>query len=194
MIRNPCEGIECNVMVQKKSPTWKDVKARLAEFSRTNFLALVKDLYGASEENQAFLHARFDLGTDVLKPYKIRIERWLSPELLKNQNISVSKAKNVITDYHNAIGRPEGLAELMVFYCECASDFSNTVSFGDVAHFNALLKMFEAALKVSVTLPNDLRDALLNRLDHVRSVSHNLGYGVGDEMNIILVDYNDDNN
>jgi hypothetical protein len=193
MIRNPSEGIECNVMVQKKSPTWMDVKARLTEFNRTNLLALVKDLYGASKDNQAFLHARFDLGADVLKPYKIRIDRWLSPDLLKNQNVSASKAKSVITYYKDAIGRPEGLAELMVFYCECASDFSNTVGFGDVAYFKALLRMFEAALKISVTLHNDLRDALLNRLDHVRSVSHNLGYGVGDEMNIILADYKDDN-
>lgn len=32
-----------------------------------------------------------------------------------------------------------------------------------------------------------------DRLDDVRSVSHNLGYGVGDEMNIILADYKDDN-
>jgi hypothetical protein len=194
MIRNLCDGIECNVMVQKNSPTWKDVKVGLAEFNRSNLLALVKDLYGASKENQAFLHARFDLGADAFKPYKIRIDRWLSPDLLKNQNVSVSKAKSAITDYQNAIGRPEGVAELMVFYCECASDFSNTVGFGDVAYFKALLKMFEAALKVSITLQNDQRDALLKRLEHVRSVSHNLGYGVGDEMNIILADYKDDNN
>jgi hypothetical protein len=45
-------------------------------------------------------------------------------------------------------------------------------------YFKALLKMFEAALKISITLQNDLRDALLDRLDDVRSVSHNLGYGV----------------
>lgn len=180
-------------MVEKKSPTWNDVKARLAEFNRTNLLALVKDLYGASKDNQAFLHARFDLGADALKPYKIRIDRWLSPDLFKNQNVSASKAKSVITDYQNAIGRPEGLAELMVFYCERASDFSNTLGFADEAYFKALLKMFEAALKISITLQNDLRDALLDRLDDVRSVSHNLGYGVGDEMNIILADYKDDN-
>ena len=180
-------------MVEKKSPTWNDVKARLAEFNRTNLLALVKDLYGASKDNQGFLHARFDLGADALKPYKIRIDRWLSPDLLKNQNVSASKAKSVITDYQNAIGRPEGLAELMVFYCERASDFSNTLGFADEAYFKALLKMFEAALKISITLQNDLRDALLDRLDDVRSVSHNLGYGVGDEMNIILADYKDDN-
>ena len=42
-------------MVEKKSPTWNDVKARLADFNRTNLLALVKDLYGASKDNQAFL-------------------------------------------------------------------------------------------------------------------------------------------
>jgi hypothetical protein len=180
-------------MVEKKSPTWNDVKAKLAGFSRANLLALEKDLYGASKDNQAFLHARFGLGADVLKPYKMRIDRWLSPDLLKNQNVSVSKAKGAITDYQNAIGRPEGLAELMVYHCERASEFSNTLGFADEAYFKALLKMFEAALKISIALPNDLRDAFLDRLDDVRSVSHNLGYGVGDEMNIILADYKDDN-
>lgn len=180
-------------MVEKKSPTWNDVKARLADFNRTNLLTLVKDLYGASKDNQAFLYARFDLGADPLKPYKMKIDRWLSPDLLKNQSVSASKAKRAITDYQNAIGRPEGLAELMVFYCERASDFSSTLGFADEAYFKALLKMFEAALKVSITLQNELRDALLDRLDDVRSVSHNLGYGVEDEMNIILADYKDDN-
>ena len=179
-------------MVEKKSPTWSEVKARLADFDRTSLLGLVKDLYGASKDNQAFLHARFDLGTDVLRPYKIRIDRWLSPDLLKNQNVSASKAKIVIADYQKAIGRPEDLAELMVYYCERASDFSNALGFADETYFQALLKMFEAALKISITLQSDLRDALLDRLDDVRRISHNLGYGLGDEMNI-LADYKNDN-
>ncbi len=76
---------------------------------------------------------------------------------------------------------------------ERATDFSSTLGFADEAYFRALLKMFEAALKVSIILQNELRDALLDRLDDVRSVSHNLGYGVGDEMNIILADYKKDN-
>jgi hypothetical protein len=180
-------------MVQKKSPTWNNVKARLAEIDRTGLLGLVKDLYGANKDNQAVLHARFGLGADVLKPYKKTIDRWLSPDLLKNQSVSPSKAKKAITDYKNAIGRPEGLAELMVFYCERAADFSNACSFEDEAYFNALLKMFYRALKISITLENDMRDALLDRLDDVRRISHNIGYGVGDEMNILLAEYKDDN-
>jgi hypothetical protein len=179
-------------MVQKKAPSWSDVKAKLAEFDRTSLLGLVKNLYGASKDNQAFLHARFGLGADVLKPYKTKIDRWLSPDVLNNQNVSVSKAKNVITDYQNAIGRPEALAELMVFYCEHASDFSNGFGYEDEAYFNALVKMFQRALKISSTLQSDQRDALLERLDAVRRISHNFGYGVGDEMDILLAEHKDE--
>jgi hypothetical protein len=107
--------------------------------------------------------------------------------------VSAPKAKSAITDYQKATGRPEDLAELMVFYCERASDFSNAFGIGDEAYFKTLLKMFESALKISITLQNDLRDALFDRLDDVRSISHNLGYEVGDEMNIILADYKNDN-
>jgi hypothetical protein len=37
-----------------------------------------------SKDNQNFLHARFGLGCDVLKPYKTIIERWLWPDVYKN--------------------------------------------------------------------------------------------------------------
>jgi hypothetical protein len=181
-----------NVVVQKTSPTWSDVKAKLADFDRASLQGLVKDLYGASKDNQTFLHARFGLGTDVLQPYKTKIDRWLSPDVLKNQDVSVSKAKKALTDYKKAIGRPEGLAELMVFYCERASDFSNSFGFADEAYFNALVMMFEQALKSLATLPTDHRGALLDRLGDVRSISHNFGYGVGDEMDVLLVEYKDD--
>jgi hypothetical protein len=110
----------------------------------------------------------------------------------RHQDVSASKAKKVIADYKKAIGRPEGLAELMVFYCERASDFSNAFGFADEAYFGALLKMFEQALKISITLPIDQRDAVLDRLDDVRSISHNFGYGVGDEMDILLAEYKND--
>jgi hypothetical protein len=163
------------VVAQKNSPTWSDVKAKLADFDRASLHGLVKDLYGVSKDNQAFLHARFGLGSDVLKPYKTRMDRWLWPDVLKNQDVSASKAKKVITDYKKAIGQPEGLAELIVFYCERASDFSNAFGFADEAYFNALVKMFEQALKILVTLPTNQRDALLDRLGDVRSISHNFG-------------------
>ena len=59
----------------KSQPTWNDVKAKLAAFDRPALLDLVHHLYAAHKDNQAFLHARFDLGEDVLEPHKKTIDR-----------------------------------------------------------------------------------------------------------------------
>lgn len=56
---------------RKTSPSWSDVKAKLADIDRAGLIGLVQALYVASKDNQAFLHARFMLGGDVLKPYKV---------------------------------------------------------------------------------------------------------------------------
>jgi hypothetical protein len=81
---------------------------------------LIQDLYAAHKDNQAFLHTRFGLGADVLQPYKETLDRWLWPDVLRNQDTSVVKAKQAISSYRKAVGDLAGLAELMVFYCERA--------------------------------------------------------------------------
>jgi hypothetical protein len=173
----------------KNSLSWSDVKAKLADFDRAGLLSLVQDLYGASKDNQAFLHARLALGGDVLKPYKVIIDRWLWPDVFKNQDTSVSKAKKAIADYKKAIGLPEGMMELMVFYCERAAGFSNDIGLQDEGYFDALIRMFEQGLKISRTLAVEQRDDFLARLDAVRDVCHNFGYGVGDDMDAMLAEY-----
>ena len=100
-------------MATRKAPSWSDVKCKIADFDRPGLIGLVQDLYAASKENQAFLHSRFGLGDDVLKPYKVTIDRWLWPDVFKNQDTSIARAKKPIADYKKAIGQPEGLAELM---------------------------------------------------------------------------------
>lgn len=173
---------------KKHAPSWSDVKAKLADFDRQGLIGLVQDLYAASKDNQAFLHARFALGGDVLKLYKATIDRWLWPDVFKNQDTSVAKAKKAISDYRKAIGQPEGLAELMVFYCERAAGFSNDVGLQDEGYFIALVRMFGQALKTIEALRHDCRP-LMARLDSVRHISHNFGYGVGDDMDDLLAGY-----
>jgi hypothetical protein len=77
----------------------------------------------------------------------------------------------------------------MVFYCEQASGFASDVGYQDESYFDALVRMFEQALAAANTLPADTRDALIARLDRVRSMSHKCGYGVGDDMDSILAKY-----
>jgi hypothetical protein len=99
------------------------------------------------------------------------------------------KAKQAISNYKKAAGDPAGLAELMVFYCEQASGFASDVGYQDESYFDALVRMFEQSVATAHTLPTDTRDALLARLDRVRSISHKCGYGVGDSMDFLLAKY-----
>lgn len=168
---------------------WSKVKAKLASLDHAAVLGLLHDLYAASKDNQAFLHARFGLGADVLAPYKRTISRWLWPDVLRNQDVSVSKAKQPISDYKKAVGAPAGLSELMVFYCEQAAGFCQDIGYQDEGYFNALVRVFERAIKTVVTLDAEVRDAYLTRLNRVREISHDFGYGVGDDMDYLLVEH-----
>ncbi len=174
---------------KKPRPSWTDVKTKLADFDRAGLLGVIQVLYAALRENQDFLHARFGLGEDALKPYMTAIQRWLWPDVLKNQHTSVANAKKAISDYKKAIGRPDDLAELMVHYCEQAVGFCDDVGYEDESYFNALLRMFQQALFIIDRLPEVRRDELLDRLDTVRRRAHNFGYGVGDEMDSLLRDH-----
>jgi len=177
---------------QKTTPSWIDVKAQLADLDRAGLLGLVHDLYAASKDNQVFLHARLHLGEDVLKPYKEAIDRWLWPDVFKYQDTSVAKAKKAITDYKKALGTADGLAELMVFYCERASGFSCDVGLDDEAYLSALVRMFEQALKAVATLSETQRPPLWTRLQMVRDRSHDIGYGVGEDMDALLTEHGAD--
>ena len=166
----------------QSSPSWIDAKAKLADFDRAGLLSLVHDLYATSKENQAFMHARLRLGDDVLTPYKATLDRWLWPDVFKNQDTSVVKAKKAITDYRKASGAADGLAELMVFYCERATGFSCDVGLDNEAYLGALERMFEEALKAVAALPPAEQDPLWARLQVVRARSQDIGYGVGDNI------------
>lgn len=167
---------------KKATPSWVDVKAKLVGTDRAALLTLVQDLYAASKDNQAFLHARLQLGDDLLKPYKTTIARWLWPDVFKNQDTSVAKAKKAIADHRKASGAADGQAELMVFYCEQGAGFSRGVGMDDESYFNALVRMYDQALNTIASLPEAQRQALWERLDEVRAKSQDVGYGVGEEM------------
>jgi len=120
--------------VRRKIATWSRIgkqlsagsalKSAFAALTAQRFSALFKtSMRAVSKDNQAFLHARLNLGGDPLKPYRAVVSRWVCPDIFKSQPVSVAKAKKAIADYKKAIGYPEGMAELSVFYCEEAIVF-----------------------------------------------------------------------
>ncbi len=101
----------------------------------------------------------------------------------KHQPISVSKAKKAIADYKKAIARPEGMAELSIFYCEKAFGFLESCSMEDESYFAALIRMYGRSLEFVSSLPPAERATYLERLDKLRSRGRNVGWGVEEEFN-----------
>jgi len=168
---------------KKASPTWADVKAALLEFDRAGLRGLIQDLYTSSKDNQVFLHARLGLGLDQLQPFKANISRWICPDLVKGQSISVSKAKKAIADYKKATGRSDGMAELSIFYCEEAFGFLESCSIEDESYLSALIRMYERSLEIVSNLPPAERMIYLKRLDKLRSGGRNVGWAVEEGFN-----------
>lgn len=61
-----------------------------------------------------------------------------------------------------------------------------------MGYFEALVRMFEQALKAVSVLPAGGRPDLLARPDAVRRSSHNFGHGVADDMNALFAGYGSD--
>ena len=166
-------------------PSWKTVKAALQSFDRAGLLGLVQDLYGVDKVNKAFLHARLGLGSDQLAPYKAIISRWICPDLMKSEAVSISKAKRAIADYQKAIREPAGLAELSIFYCEEAFSLLESCAFEDERYFLALIRMYDQAVKRVLDLPIAERHGYAKRLGNLRSRARPIGWGMDDELNNI---------
>lgn len=113
--------------------------------------------------------------------YRRTISRWIYPDLARGQNTSVAKAKKAISDYRKAIGLPEGVAELSVFYCECAARLLAECGMEDEGYFAALVRMFDHALGAVMALAPAEQKMMLARLDAVR-LATDVGWGVSDAM------------
>ncbi len=72
---------------------------------------------------------------------------------------------------------------------ERAAGFSRAVSHDDTAYFDALVRMFEQALETTNILAGNIRSGLLLRLDRVRNICHGFGYGVSDDMDVLLSEF-----
>lgn len=176
-------------MAQQRETTWSELKTELSKVDRAGLLGLLKELQALNPENRAFLAARFGVGDDPLSPFKKVISRWICPDLMKGQDVSVAKAKKAIADYRKAIGRPEGLAELSIFYCEEAARLISDCGLEDEAYHSMLVRMYGRGLEHATALPAADRDKMLGRLDVVRRSLRGIGWGISDAVNELWHNY-----
>lgn len=174
---------------KKAKPTWTELKKSLSGLDRAGLLGLIQDLYAADKNNKIFLNTRFGLGDDQLQPYKAIISRWVCPDVIRDQSISVAKAQKAISDYKKAIGRPEGLAELAMFYCEECVSFVDCCGMDGFVYFNALVSVFDQALMAMNNVSKELQDSFVERMNQVYDRINDYDELVGEDLYALICDY-----
>ncbi len=76
-----------------------------------------------------------------------------------------------------------------MFYCESCMNLLGHCGMDDEGYFNALVRMFDQALKAITELEPDQQEDFVERLERVRSEGHNWGWGVGDDMDDLMAEY-----
>jgi hypothetical protein len=177
----------------KTKPSWVDVKESLADIDRAGLMQLIADMYATNKINQSFLHTRFYLGGDPLDAYKKRIHKALFPNVMgRNSDVKITDAKKAITEYQKAIGLPDGMSELRLYFCEVAMDFSMEYGYAEDGFFNAVYLQFKKIVETLGNISRDQVEDTLDRLYDLRNMASKVGYGLEDEMGDLLAEVNPD--
>ncbi len=172
----------------RRKTSWSDVKASIAKHDKAALVGLISDLYEYSAQNRIFLHTRFSLGSDSLKPYKKMIDNALYPDFTKNESIQIAKGKKAISDYSKAVGDQKGILELMLYFIECGTRF--TLDLGDIDEnfYVALERMYKKALSLLLTLDEETIEAYYSRFEQLVTSTENVGWGYHDALSDIFYD------
>ena len=176
--------------------SWKDIKPILSEFSSTQLLGLVQDLYRFSDQNASFIHARFlsnGIGQDHLIPYKTRIRKAICPKEPWKKGVHLVEGRKAINEFKKANGDIRDTLTLMVYYVKCGNDF--TLEFGDIdeGFYGSLCSMMSAISQVLLTQSDQkLADEFLPVLEaEFRRVDGKMGWGYPDELSDYISDLRD---
>ena len=168
-----------------KNIPWSDVKGVLTKKDSKELLLLIKDLYSLNKDNKTFIQTKYSF-IDPIKPYRDIIEQSLYPDPIKNDPISLSDGKKAISRYKKAVGDPNGILELMVYYVECGNQL--TVDYGDIDEkfYYSLESMFIDILKILSGSEQQTIDKYLPRLRILVDKANGIGWGYYDNMSDYL--------
>ena len=177
-----------------KSGGWSAVRQQLTTWEKPALLALVKDLYAASDVGRDLVNARCQPAESteaILEKYRRKIVEQFFPARGFGK-LKLGEARQAIRDYRKATGNVEGTAELLMTYVENGADF--TRQFGDIDErfYNSI----ESALtEVAALLRGEARSMypqLADRLAKTEQMAGDVGWGFGDFVSDAVAQLRDD--
>jgi hypothetical protein len=171
-------------MVNKmiKQMTITDLKKELKQLDQKELIELVCTLYKSNPKNKELISANFlvdQYKMDTLEKYKHDMYQMFFPKNI-NKSLSLKSAKSLITEFKK-IGDKEMVLDLMLFYVECGTEYTNM--YGDIneAFYNSIASVFDDFV---IGLNDyDSHSAYMkfeDRIERLISKAVHVGWGFGD--------------
>lgn len=166
---------------------WSEVEKQIVALDKPVLLHLIKELFDASKDNQAFFATRFlDINAQagMLEPYRKRIVDQFFPTRGFGK-LGLREARKAITDYRRATKDVAGTLDLMLTYVEQGTRFTN--QYGDIeeSFYNSMESVLGDAAKLVIGQP-DLYSQFRDRFIGLRRATNGIGWGHGDAVGEIV--------
>ena len=178
-------------MATQKSLLWNYLKLRLKYSNKAELMALIQELFHASEDNETIIrtHFRSSLHADnLLEDYRERIIQCFLQNPTSPAATKTLKARHLISDYQKANGHFEGILDLMLTYLETGTQFMKNHGDNDKSLCNDLAIMLSDFANLLTTLNIDLRgfhDRLKNLVALVGSFDPEYSKFFQDQVSIL---------
>lgn len=163
--------------------TITELKKSLRALKHEELLDLICHLYKNDEKVRQKLGAMFSNDTfkrNLLEEYKKKMHILFFPKSLKYLP-SLKEIKKLIMDFRKITNEPLYLIDLMLYYVECGTEFTNTFGDIDEPFYNSMCSVFGDV----VTKLNELENSsvyyyLKDRLNRLVEDTNGIGWGYGD--------------
>ena len=165
-----------------KPMTLTDLKKELKKLDQAELIDMISTLYKSNEKAKELINTRLigeKYQQDVLGSYKKKMHDEFFPKNMRKMP-SLKVAKALITEFKK-IGSFEMVLDLMLFYVECGTEFTNEYGDMDGPFYNSLCSVFDQFVdQLNLKGTMDIYNKFRNRIDDLILSSSNIGWGYGD--------------
>lgn len=161
-------------------PSWNNVKSKLSGTPPEQLMATIHELWDLSTQNKEYINAKFNAqkNAHVLAKYKERIRHPFFPKRGFG-SLELRPAKSAIAEYYKATKDTAGKLELLLYYVECGTEFTNEYGDIDERFYNSLESALTQFTDICKDKPN-LISPFVSRLQDLKKNTENIGWGYGD--------------
>lgn len=160
-----------------------ELKKELKEFDQKELIQLITELYKMNKDVQQYLSNKF-MGEEAILDLYEKSKKKINDEFFPNRGFGkmrLAEAKNAILNFKKLSGDENKTIDLMLFYVELGTEFTNSYGDIDSKFYNSMVSMFG---KVAMECDKDeeIFNIFKDRLYLVVHKSDGIGWGYHDVL------------